>query len=210
MSFFEQAFETVVGHEGGFSKDPADPGNWTGGSVGAGLLRGTNFGISAAAYPDLDIASLKLADASAIYRRDYWDRVCGEQFAAPLALLLFDSAVNCGVGRSVRWLQQALGDTADGAIGQLTLEAMKRASQQPGGGAMLCAEFLALRMVFMSNLPTWRRFGLGWTRRLCRLPFRVDRGGKLRRGHKSARRKRSKARRRRRLLPRPSRRPTPP
>ena len=58
MDNFERCFAFTLGAEGGYSNNPADPGNWTGGAVGNGELRGTNFGISASAYPQLDIANL--------------------------------------------------------------------------------------------------------------------------------------------------------
>jgi hypothetical protein len=58
MSDFDRIFDFVVGSEGGFTDNPADPGNWTGGKIGAGECRGTKFGISAGAHPDLDIANL--------------------------------------------------------------------------------------------------------------------------------------------------------
>ena len=74
MTAFEQALAVVLGHEGGFCAERSDPGNWTGGAVGCGELRGTKFGISAAAYPAEDIANLTPEAAAAIYRRDYWDR----------------------------------------------------------------------------------------------------------------------------------------
>lgn len=51
----ERAYAVVLGYEGGFTQDPRDPGNWTGGRIGHGQLRGTQHGISAAAYPNLDI-----------------------------------------------------------------------------------------------------------------------------------------------------------
>ena len=163
---FDRAFGIVVGQEGGYTQDPADPGNWTGGGPGRGACRGTRWGISAAAYPALDIAGLLLADARAIYRRDYWDRVGGDALPAPLALLVFDAAVNNGVGRAVRWLQGAAGVAADGVPGPVTLAAVR--ARPP---LALCAEVQAQRMVFMAALPAWPHFGLGWARRLCRLPF---------------------------------------
>ena len=172
MTVFEKAFAVVVGEEGGFDATPADPGNWTGGAVGQGTLGGTKFGISAAAYPTLDIRALALADARAIYRRDYWDHVQGDALPPPLALLVFDAAVNNGVGRAARWLQTAVGVAADGEIGPATLAALAAAVARDGGGAGLCAEVLAQRMTFMAALPTWRVFGLGWARRLCALPYR--------------------------------------
>jgi lysozyme family protein len=166
MSVFEQAFAVVVGHEGGYDATRADPGNWTGGAVGRGELRGTKFGISAAAYPALDIANLALAAAQAIYRRDYWDRVQADALPPPLALLVFDAAVNNGPDRAIRWLQGAAGVAEDGTIGPATLTAVNA-----GRGAAICAEFLAQRLAFMAALPTWRVFGLGWARRLCALPY---------------------------------------
>ena len=168
MSAFDQAFRVVVGEEGGFTANPADPGNWTGGACGRGECRGTRYGVSAAAYPGLAIATLTLDDARAIYRRDYWDAVAGDRLPPPLALLVFDAAVNNGVGRAVRWLQAAAGVPPDGAMGPRTLAAV---AARAGQGSELLAEFQAQRLLFMAGLPTWRTFGLGWARRLCRLPY---------------------------------------
>ena len=108
MSDFDAIFDFVVGSEGGFTDNPADPGNWTGGKIGAGECRGTRFGISAGAYPELDIANLTLDAAKALYQRDYWDRIGGDRLPASIALLVFDAAINNGTGRAVRWLQQAV------------------------------------------------------------------------------------------------------
>lgn len=170
MDVFEQAFVFVVGHEGGYGAVPTDPGNWTGGRCGAGECRGTNWGISAASYPQLDIQALTKSQAEEIYRRDYWDRAGCGRLPPPLALLVFDAAVNNGVGRAVRWLQGALGVLPDGALGPDTLGAM---DAQTGRGAATCAEFQARRLAFMAGLPTWRTFGTGWSRRLCALPFQA-------------------------------------
>ena len=170
MSTFESAFALLVGHEGGLSLDQADPGNWTGGRPGQGTCRGTKYGISAAAYPDIDIANLTVDQAADIYRRDFWNRIMGNSLPPPLALLVFDAAVNNGIARATEWLQQAAGAEPDGVIGPATAKAVQRAAQTQGGAA-LCAEFLARRLSFMASLPTWRTFGLGWARRLCSLPY---------------------------------------
>ncbi len=150
MDAFEQAFAQIIGNEGGFTSNQADPGNWTGRERGQGECRGTKFGISARAYPDLDIANLTLNEAYAIYRRDYWDKLKADELPGPLALLAFDAAVNNGLGRARQWLNLA---------------------QKQSDGAAICAEFQALRLTFMASLPTWKTFGLGWSRRLCRLPY---------------------------------------
>ncbi len=150
MATFEQAFTQIIGNEGGFTNNRSDPGNWTGGRPGQGECRGTKFGISAHAYPDLDIANLTLDDAHAIYRRDYWDKLQAGELPGPLALLAFDAAVNNGISRARQWLILA---------------------RKQSTGAAICAEFQAQRLAFMASLPTWKTFGLGWARRLCRLPY---------------------------------------
>lgn len=175
MTTFDACFRVVVGVEGNYSDNPADPGNWTGGRCGAGVCKGTRFGISAGAYPSLDIKNLKLEQAQSIYQRDYWAPICGEKLPAPLALLVFDAAVNNGVTRAAKWLQAVVGVAQDGVVGPLTLAAV---SSKAGEGAAVLAEFQAQRLVFMAGLPTWRTFSGGWSRRLCRLPFdAVQMGG---------------------------------
>ena len=169
-TIFEQALAIVVVHEGGFSNEKVDPGNWTGGRVGTGELRGTKYGISAAAFPTVDIKNLSLDAAAAIYRQFYWSPVSGDSLPPPLALLMFDAAVNNGVVRAITWLQQAVGVGTDGQLGPETLSALEHMTASQGGAAV-CSEFLARRMAFMAALPTWPCFGLGWSRRLCALPY---------------------------------------
>jgi len=181
MNSFDRMFDIVAGHEGDFTADPADPGNWTGGEVGAGLCRGTRFGVSAAAYPDLDIAGLTLDAAKALYRRDYWDRIAGDRLPSALALLVFDAAINNGTGRASRWLQSIAHVQQDGVIGPKTLDSITKIAARPGGVANLCTEFMVQRLVFMASLPTWETFALGWARRLCRLPYEAADAGYLQR-----------------------------
>lgn len=170
---FPAAFAIVVGAEGRtLDRNPADAGNWTGGVVGQGELRGSKFGISAAAYPTLDIANLTVDDSSAIYRRDYWTRAGCQSMPAPIAMLVFDSAVNNGVAEAVRWLQAAVGVAADGVVGPATLAAVARVVDTHGGAAV-AIEFMARRTYFMGGLTAWHTFGLGWSRRLAALPYHV-------------------------------------
>ncbi len=164
MDNFARCIAFTLAQEGGFSSNAADPGNWTGGAVGSGELRGTNFGISAASYPSLDIANLTQAEAEAIYRRDYWDKVAGDELPFPLALVAFDAAVNAGIRRSIAWLQLAAGANPDGVLGSAT-----RAALAVGNPQALAREALARRLEFSSHLPTWGNFGLGWTRRVIAL-----------------------------------------
>ena len=165
MTAFDAAFERLIGHEGDYTANPADPGNWTGGACRQGTCKGTRYGVSAAAYPALDIKALTLAEARAIYRRDYWDRIRGDKLPPAVAFVTFDAAVNNGVGRAARLLQAALGLDQDGIVGPATLTAAARVPPME-----LVSEVVAQRMMFMARLNTWPTFGLGWARRLAALP----------------------------------------
>jgi lysozyme family protein len=161
---FDAAFLAVIGVEGGLSLDPADRGNWTGGQVGLGTLEGTKYGISAAAYPKLDIANLTIDDARAIYQAHYWVAIKGDQLPPALALLTFDGAVNQGIGATIRALQRALGVTDDGVIGPVTIAA---AQHEPVEKTTV--EICARRAVSYGGGSQFNTFGLGWMRRLFRI-----------------------------------------
>jgi lysozyme family protein len=168
MDNFARCFAFTLGAEGGYSNNPSDPGNWTGGGVGRGVLRGTKFGISAAAYPQVDIAGLTETDAGQIYRRDYFDPLHGHDLKLPVALVAFDAAVNAGLRRSIIWLQQAANKNEDGMLGPETLVALNAAD-----GAVLAQEALARRMDFYARSPGWTNFGLGWARRMIALAAEI-------------------------------------
>jgi len=165
---FDKAFDLIIGQEGGYGADTRDPGNWTGGKCGLGTCRGTKYGISAASYPMVDIAGLSTSTAKVIYHRDYWAAIRADEMPPALALLVFDAAVNNGVGQAIRWLQAATKVLVDGQLGAQTMAAVAAAS---GQGPALMAEFQSLRLIFMTGLPAWKTFGHGWARRLCRMPY---------------------------------------
>lgn len=161
---FEAAFAHTVGIEGGFTQNPKDRGNWTTGKIGVGELKGTKYGISAMAYPHLDIANLGIIDARAIYMRDYWTPSHCDILPSGIDALVFDMAVNHGNFRALKILQEALGVTTDGIIGPVTLAAIQKADH-----AKLLEEITARRGVYYGNIPSFDTFGLGWMRRLVRM-----------------------------------------
>jgi lysozyme family protein len=124
---FNPCMDFTLRCEGGFTMNPEDRGNWTGGEIGVGILKGTNFGLSAASYPHLNLRDLTPEAADEIYRRDYWQPVSGDELPAGLDLMVFDHAVNAGIGASVRLLQAALEVAVDGQMGPRTLLAARHA-----------------------------------------------------------------------------------
>lgn len=146
---FNTAFDLVIGHEGGYANDPADPGGET------------KFGISKRQYPGEDIANLTLERARSLYRRDYWDKLCADALPAGLGYYLFDTAVNCGVGFAAESLQRAAGVLPDGSIGPRTLAAAKPLAPQH----LFRLMFVDRAMRYALN-PNIKRFGRGWFARL--------------------------------------------
>lgn len=159
---FDTAFEQLIGHEGGFQDDPADPGNWTGGRTGQGKLVGTKYGIAANTYPAEDIPNLTLERAKLLYRRDYWGPAGCDAVADAAKFDLFDAAVNSGARTAVKLLQRAVGEVDDGILGPRTLQA---AQSMPG--ARLVARFNGQRLAYMADLSNWPAHGRGWARRIA-------------------------------------------
>lgn len=149
MEAFERAFDLVMTAEGGYVDDPRDAGG------------ATKFGISQRAYPNEDIEHMTLSRARQLYRRDYWDPIAGDKLPDGLAVALFDFAVNSGVRRAVLTLQRLLDVVADGAMGPKTVAAANRAALRT---LIVCLS--AERLAFLASLPTFRHFGIGWSRRV--------------------------------------------
>jgi len=161
MKGYDDAFEFVIGAEGGFTDDPKDRGNWDTGTIGEGRLKGTKYGISAMSYPHLDIKSLSIDDAKAIYRNDYWQPVGCNYISYPKGLVIFDCAVNQGCKRAARFAQSACGAVVDGVIGRHSILAL-----QVSPDAGFIDRFLALREDHYRHLSTFPRYGNGWLNRL--------------------------------------------
>ena len=159
---FDKAFDLLIGHEGSYTDLRSDPGNWTGGKVGLGVLKGTKYGIAANSYPNLDIKNLTLNQAKTIYKRDYWDKIKGDQLPPDLAFHVFDMAVNSGISRGIKLLQKTAGTTEDGLIGPATLAAVSRMNV---ANAVLI--YNANRLQFYTSLSTFVTFGKGWTNRVA-------------------------------------------
>jgi lysozyme family protein len=145
---FDEAFEKLIAHEGGYVNDPRDPGGET------------KFGISKRSYPHEDIKALTLARAKEIYHRDFW-AACGIDGLPPAARFdVFDTAVNSGRGTAIRLMQKALNVAEDGRIGPITMNAIVAADE-----SRFVARFGAHRLLFFASLSTFATFGRGWTRR---------------------------------------------
>lgn len=160
---FDQCFARLIGVEAGFSNDPKDPGNWTGGRVNVGELKGTKYGIAANTYPDLDIKNLTLDQAKAIYYRDWWLKCGGDAFDPAILYQLWQFAVNAGMDTAKRCLQRAARQADDGKVGPVTIAAVKAMNLDDMLLRMLAQEiryYTSLKQGFIDN-------GRGWMNRVA-------------------------------------------
>ena len=153
MADFNKAIEKTLIHEGGYVDDPNDAGGET------------KFGISKRAYPNVDIKNLTTDEAKAIYKRDYWDRVKGDEIASQkVAFELFDTAVNMGVRTASKLMQGCVGSHPDGIIGNKTLEAINSTDEE-----LLLLRFKLAKVARYAYItkkrPANRKFLLGWINR---------------------------------------------
>lgn len=123
---FDAVMRIVLQHEGGYSVDRKDPGNWTGGKVGVGKLLGTKFGIAANTFPNLDIARLTKEQAVEIYRKQYATPIQFDDLPTGVDYAVMDLCINSGAGKAGLILQGALvalGQSVkvDGHVGNATV-----------------------------------------------------------------------------------------
>jgi lysozyme family protein len=108
----------ILKHEGGWANHPRDPG----GATMKGVIQRTyDSWRDRQGQPRQSVRNITDADVAAIYRRDYWDAIKGDDLPAGVDYCIFDFAVNSGINRASRYLQRAVGAGEDGAIGPATL-----------------------------------------------------------------------------------------
>jgi lysozyme family protein len=149
MSFdraFDKAFDRLMGHEGGYTNNPADPGGET------------NWGISKRSYPDTDIKNLTRDQAGALYLRDFWQPL-GDTHPA-IKGQVFDFAVNSGMQTAIRKLQAAIGVADDGHWGPMSAKALAAMDVND-----VLMRFMAQRLRFWVKCSAWPTMGAGWVNR---------------------------------------------
>jgi len=147
---FDEVFDRIIGHEGGYVNDPNDPGGET------------KWGISKRTYPHLIIKELTREQAKDIYLRDFWYKINGDSLIDGVAFQIFDFAVNSSIPTAIRYLQRAVGVADDGYWGPVSQKAADNISESD------CIMRLnAERLDYMTKLKNWPNHGRGWARRIA-------------------------------------------
>lgn len=160
---FGRAYARVRVYEGGNVDDPRDPGGRTSRGV---TQRVYTAWLRRQGLPSADVWTATDAQVEAIYRALYWTKAGCDELPAGVDFVVFDGAINSGVGQSVRWLQRSLSGysgAVDGAIGDVTLHA---AAQDEDNDALV-ARYCAARLGTLRGLKTWRTYGRGWAARIA-------------------------------------------
>jgi lysozyme family protein len=119
-----------------------------------------------------EIRALLREEAAEIYK---WRYIYGPGFDAITDPALFEAVVDAGVHsgatRAVRWLQEALGITADGKIGPVTKENIDDVHRDREKLRRVRARFIAVRLRFLGRLitddPKQAAFAAGWMARVA-------------------------------------------
>jgi lysozyme family protein len=153
------SLQHVLKSEGGWSDHPFDPGGATMKGVTLETYRRYKMNPHITKYQLRNITDEEVAD---IYKVGYWDKCRCYDLPSGVDFLVFDAAVNMGVGRSAKLLQEAVGVSADGVIGPITIAAANAADVD-----LTIERFSQLKEAFYRSLPTFGTFGNGWLNRVA-------------------------------------------
>lgn len=153
QSNFDACFKELLKHEGGFVNHPKDPGGIT------------NLGVTKKTWDEWtgkdnsidDMKALTPDAVKPIYENRYWDACRCDDLASGVDYVVFDTAVNSGKVRAIKFLQSVVGAVPDGAIGPVTI-----ASANDKGERLTIEQFIDKREAFLRALPTFPTFGNGW------------------------------------------------
>lgn len=158
--YFEKIFLFTIGAEGKYTNDSSDPGGET------------NYGICKRDYPNLDIKNLTIDQVKEIYYKNYWipancDKLVSMNFSFT-AMVVFDSAINCGTSTARKFIQRVLGVVDDGIIGPMTLGKIMLYKDQD-----LCIKVIEERKNYYNYIinrnSKLEKFREGWNNRLDNL-----------------------------------------
>ena len=168
----------IIRLEGGYVDHPADRGG------------PTKYGVThktLARYLDRDVSRddvrrLSRELAAEIYRRAYYIEPRLDVLPSSIQAILFDSAVNHGPRRAVRFLQQVLNAAGfgrlsiDGLAGPITRQRCELADQEMGPWllAALAEERRMFYQLIVERDPSQRVFLKGWMRRVAEFDHRRE------------------------------------
>lgn len=169
---FDFFFQKALDHEGRVYEDiPGDRG----GPTKCGVTLGRWCDVKGVKLPKrgqgkwdqlcADLRDASMDEIEAIYRRDYWDAVGGDDLPGGVDYCIADFGLNSGPSRAVRYLQKAVGMPQTGKVSPGLLEAVAEATVQD-----LVEDYCDARAAFLQAIvdrdPSQKKFRKGWLARV--------------------------------------------
>ena len=162
---FDKAIKVVLAHEGGFINHPDDPGGPTKWGISQRFLQ--DIGLP---HEISDIKDMSQQQAIDLYRIHWWEKYHYHQLPEPIAIKLFDLAVNIGSRQAHRLIQRACRAChapikEDGILGPITKKTIE--TLEPNHLlAALRAEAAGFYRTLTAITPLQRKqFLNGWLKR---------------------------------------------
>lgn len=166
---FENALKLTLQFEGGYVNNPNDPG----GETSKGIIKSVYDSFRKS--KKLPLQSVKLItddEIKEIYYNNYWLKASCDKIPNKIAVIHFDTAVNCGVGQANKFLQRCLKVVSDGVIGNKTIEEMKKIKDEVGL-SQFSKDYLKMRkdyyVIISEKNEKLKTFLKGWNNRLALL-----------------------------------------
>ena len=169
MTRFFDCLPVILNYEGGYVDHPNDHGGATNQGITQRVYTGwrTDRGLV-----DQSVSRIASNEVTAIYQANYWNPCGAGLCPAPLDLVVFDCAVNSGVGRAVRMLQRVLDIDADGLIGPVTKNTIMSCNPKATAKALIEARRTFYRGIVSAH-PEQSKFLAGWLNRMAALETEV-------------------------------------
>ena len=158
ISNWLRSFELMLKSEGGFVNDPRD----SGGMTNLGVTKATWENYIGRQSDEKEMRGLTPYKVEPLYRNKYFNAVRGDELQVGIDYLMFDFAVNAGVGRAIKTLQDAVGVNPDGGFGLITMAAVQAVDPQE-----LIERFSQAKEAFYRGLDNFDVYGVGWLNRVA-------------------------------------------
>ena len=190
MSYFEDAYNITMSHEGGYVNDTDDVGgetykgisrkynpSWEGWEIIDSYKNDEMIDFLTSITNDEKLQKL----VHSFYKQKYFDPYRGDELSPLLAAEMFDTAVNMGVGRAVSFLQTSLNllnrngalyndMLVDGDYGPTTHARLAQYMELDGDEAILLKMLNVLQgahyINYMKQSPKQEKYARGWFKRV--------------------------------------------
>jgi lysozyme family protein len=175
MANFDPYFPHIIKSEGAvYTNDPVDAGGCTKFGIILQTLKDYKFDTNKdGVFTCEDVKALTLEDSKSIYKKMYWDFFKADGIKnQSLAEYIVDGAINQGKGTIAKYVQQIIGVTDDGLVGNKTLEAIN-AHDSKDLFEKLKAKREDKYHRIVANNPSQKKFIKGWINRLNSIDYQA-------------------------------------